>query len=122
VTRACPVCSAPLGPAEDPRGCMTCRGVRLWDSQDRIVAMLDAAVGPLAHWDVKRLLESNGGQPVRKGSLMVWLATDPRTCWGGPGIYGLYRHGLLPRSAGHGIHRDHHDILVPCWRCLPRTE
>jgi hypothetical protein len=90
------VCSAPLGPAEDSRGCLTCRGIRLWDSQDRIVAVLEAADSPLAHWDVKRMLESNGGRPVRKGSLMVWLATDPRTCWGGPGIYGLYRHRLLP--------------------------
>jgi hypothetical protein len=27
---------------------------------------------------------------------MVWLASDARTCWGGPGIYGLYRRGLLP--------------------------
>jgi hypothetical protein len=24
------------------------------------------------------------------------LASDPRFCWAGKGIYGLYRHGLLP--------------------------
>jgi hypothetical protein len=90
------VCSAPLGPAEDSRGCLTCRGIPVWDSRDRIVAVLETANGPLAYWDVKRLLESNGGRPVRKASLMTWLATDSRTCWGGPGIYGLYRHGLLP--------------------------
>lgn len=93
---SCPVCSVPLGPAEDSRGCLTCRGAPLWGTQDRIVAVLETANGPLAYWDVKRLLESNGGRSVRKASLMTWLATDARTCWGGPGIYGLYRHGLLP--------------------------
>jgi hypothetical protein len=93
---SCPVCSAPLGPAEDSRGCLTCRKAPLWGSQDRIVAELETANGPLAYWDVKRLLESNGGRPMPKGRLMVSLANDARTCWGGPGIYGLYRHGLLP--------------------------
>jgi len=63
---------------------------------DRVVAVLENADVPLAHWDVRRLLESNLRRPVHPGSVQVWLNTDPRTCWGGPGIYGLYRHGLLP--------------------------
>ena len=50
---------------------------------------------PLAYWDVKRLLDE-AGHPVNEGSVQVWLSADIRTCWGGPGIYGLYRHGLLP--------------------------
>jgi hypothetical protein len=62
---------------------------------DRVVAVLEETGMPLAHWDVLRLLKRNG-RPVHKGSLLVWLASDARTCWGGPGIYGLYRHGLLP--------------------------
>src|SRR5207244_4068903 len=36
------------------------------------------------------------GYDVHNGSLLVWLGQDSRTCWGGKGIYGLYRHGLLP--------------------------
>lgn len=96
MTGTCPVCSADLGPTEDPRGCFTCLGRRLWNSQDRIVAVLERARGPLAYWDVKRLLEREDRKPVNTRSLVSSLAADTRTCWGGPGIYGLYRHGLLP--------------------------
>jgi hypothetical protein len=99
------MCFASLGPAEDPRGCLTCRGTRLFTNQDRIVAVLERAKDPLAYWDIKRLLDSNGRRPVNKGSVLVWLASDPRTCWGGPGIYGMYRHELLPgvRDLGEAI-------------------
>ena len=92
----CPTCKAELGPAEDPAGCLTCQGRRLATNPDRVVAVLEQSDMPLAHWDVKRLLEANGHGPVNKGSLLVWLSQDARPCWGGPGIYGLYRHGLLP--------------------------
>lgn len=92
----CSHCGAELGPAEDPRGCLTCRGVRLVTNPDKVVAVLEEAQAPLAHWDVRRLLESNGGRRVHPGSLLVWLSNDPRNCWSGRGIYGLYRHGLLP--------------------------
>jgi hypothetical protein len=91
----CRHCRAELGPAEDPAGCLTCRRVRLASNPDRVVAVLESADTPLAHWDVKRLMDHDGRR-TNKASMMVWLSTDPRTCWGGPGIYGLYRHGLLP--------------------------
>jgi hypothetical protein len=92
----CPYCGAELAPTEDPKGCLSCRGASLRTNPDRVVAVLERADVPLAHWDVKRLVDSNGHRPVNRGSLLVWLATDQRACWGGPGIYGLYRHGLLP--------------------------
>jgi hypothetical protein len=58
---------------------------------------------PLGYWDVQRLLASNTGGSVHKGSVLVWLSTDARTCWGGPGIYGLYRHGLVPGVRDLGL-------------------
>jgi hypothetical protein len=93
---ACPYCGAQLGPAESALGCLTCRGGGDGSNQDDIVAVLEHSDIPLPHWDIKRLLDKNRGYPVHNGSLLVWLANDPRACWGGRGIYGLYRHGLLP--------------------------
>jgi len=95
VISRCRHCRAELGPAEDLAGCLTCRHVSLTSNPDRVVAVLETAEAPLAHWDVKRLLDRDGKR-TRTSSLMVWLSSDSRTCWGGPGIYGLYRHGLLP--------------------------
>ena len=92
----CPRCGAELGPAEDPRGCLTCRGIRPSSNRDRVVAVLETSDVPLAYWDVQRMLAGNGDGPVHEGTLLVWRSADDRTCWGGPGIYGLYRHGLIP--------------------------
>lgn len=92
----CRHCRAELGPFEDPAGCLTCRRIRPASNPDRVIAVLESAGTPLAYWDVKRLLDQ-GGRRTNNGSLLVWLSTDQRACWGGPGIYGLYRHGLLPR-------------------------
>jgi hypothetical protein len=39
---------------------------------------------------------------VHGASLLVALSTDSRTCWGGKGVYGLYRHGLLPLTSDLG--------------------
>lgn len=94
--RTCPVCAADLGPSEDTRGCLTCRGVRTKSIATRAVALLERIDQPLPYWDIQRLIEANGGGAIREGSLKVQLATDKRTCWAGPGNYGLFRHGLLP--------------------------
>ncbi len=96
MTVRCRHCRAELGPFEDRAGCLSCRRVRLTSNPDRVIAVLESAKTPLAYWDVKRLLDQ--GEPrANTGSLLVWLSTDQRACWGGPGIYGLYRHGVLPR-------------------------
>lgn len=115
----CPHCRAELGPAENRRGCLICRAARLTTNPDRVVAVLEESRSPLAYWDVKRLLEAQDGRRVHQGSLLVWLSADQRACWGGPGIYGLYRHGLLPfvrdlgavaavflHSLGRGVSQD----------------
>jgi len=91
----CPFCDAELGPGEDPAGCLTCQGRSLRTNPDWAVAMLEEVSGPIAVWDVRRLL-GQAGKHVGPGSLQVWLSADYRTCWAGPSIYGLYRHGLLP--------------------------
>lgn len=93
---ACPHCGALLGPAEDPLGCLSCRGAGSGSNRDDMIEVLEQSEIPLPHWDIKRILDRDRGYSVHNGSLLVWLGQDSRTCWGGKGIYGLYRHGLLP--------------------------
>ena len=92
----CSYCGALLGPAESMYGCLTCRGARDGSNQDDIVAVLERSDVPLPHWDIKRLIDRERRYPIHNGSLLVWVSQDRRACWGGRGIYGLYRHGLLP--------------------------
>lgn len=92
----CPYCAAALGPAESSLGCLTCRAAGSGSNRDDIVEVLEQSEIPLPHWDIKRILDRDRGFAVHNGSLLVWLSQDARTCWGGKGIYGLYRHGLLP--------------------------
>lgn len=98
----CPHCGATLGPAESPHGCLLCQGAALQTNPDRVIGVLEEAGSPIAHWDVRRLLERDAGC-THPGSVQVWLSADPRACWGGPGVYGLYRHGLLPGPRDLGI-------------------
>ncbi len=95
MTARCPSCDAELGPAEDRAGCLTCRKISPVTNPDLVVAVLEKAQVPLAYWDVKRLLDVEGLR-IHNGSLLASLSSDPRACWGGAGIYGLYPHGLLP--------------------------
>lgn len=92
----CPRCDAELGPHEDPRGCVTCQGLPLGAVATRAVAVLETVVTPLRYWDIKRMMEADGGFEVWEQTLKTHLPSDWRTCWAGPGYYGLYRHGLLP--------------------------
>jgi len=91
----CPHCGADLAPSEG-RSCLGCSERTLRSVADRAVRALESAPHPLAHWDIKRLIDQDGRGEVNEGTLKVQLAGDPRTCWAGPGVYGLYRHGLLP--------------------------
>lgn len=91
----CSNCGALLGPAENPLG-LTCRGGGSGSNRDDVIEVLEQSKIPLPHWDIKRILDRDRGYPVHNGSLLVWLGQDGRACWGGKGIYGLYRHGLLP--------------------------
>jgi hypothetical protein len=95
LTHACPSCAAPLGPAESRLGCLSCRGV-VYDGRTQTIAVLERSEVPLPYWDVKRTLARGEAPPVDDATLRTWLASDLRACWSGRGIYGLYRHGLVP--------------------------
>lgn len=100
---SCPHCLSPLGPWEGAAGCQTCNSAVGWSTTDRAVAILETASTPLAYWDVKRSLDRECSGEYRPTTVAQGLADDLRACWGGRGIYGLYRHGLLPgvRDLGH---------------------
>jgi hypothetical protein len=46
--------------------------------------------------DFVRNAERDHQTHFTQGTAVATLTTDPRFCWGGKGIYGLYRHGLMP--------------------------
>jgi hypothetical protein len=60
-----------------------------------LYAVAASAPGPLRVQDFVRLADSQYGHRITAASANVTL-TDPRFCWAGQGIYGLYRHGPLP--------------------------
>lgn len=51
---------------------------------------------PLYRWDIRREVRLQHSLIMHETSLGRSLASDWRACWAGPGLYGLYRHGLLP--------------------------
>lgn len=107
--RKCPTCACDLGPWEDDQ-CLTCSGGFRFSIHDRAIGVLERASQPLAWWDVKRHLDSQNRGRVVDATASQVLADDLRACWSGRGIYGMYRHGLLPgvrdlgRVAGIYIH------------------
>jgi hypothetical protein len=116
--RRCLACKAELGPWEDDE-CRTCSGAYNAAIRDRAISVLETADQPLAWWDVKRHLDREGRwDPVRPATTSQVLADDPRACWAGKGVYGLYRHGLLPglrdlgRAAGVYIHASDKALTV----------
>jgi hypothetical protein len=94
---SCPKCDAVLGPWEDDDGCVGCNTTRRRSLADRAVSALEQVELPIYRWDISRQIQrTDPAVWIHPGSLNTVLATDWRTCWGGPGLYGLYRHGLLP--------------------------
>jgi hypothetical protein len=114
----CPRCASALGPWEDPAGCQTCNDLVGWSTTDRAVALLETASTPLAYWDVKRALDRDWAADHRPATVSQVLADDLRACWGGRGIYGLYRHGLLPgvrdlgRTAAVYVHTSGRQLTI----------
>jgi hypothetical protein len=69
---------------------------------DAGVRVLEREQRPIAVHDVARAIQRDIGKRVPVASLQVALSQDRRFCWAGKGLYGLFRHRLLPgpRSLG----------------------
>src|SRR5262249_50312988 len=93
----CEKCKATLGPWDADDRCLSCEENhwRRWSVSDRAIATLERAKLPLYRWDICREL-GREGHSVNESTMGTSLADDMRACWAGPGLYGLYRHGLLP--------------------------
>jgi hypothetical protein len=91
----CPYCHAALGPYENVAGCLTCRKIRPRTAAERTLAALETAPSPLAYWDIQRLTALQSSRPLADATLQQTLGWR-QFCWAGRGLYGLYRHGLLP--------------------------
>ena len=76
-------------------GCR-CRGPQKATLAEGFYAVLSSARGPLPIHDIVRLANEDHGIAVSHPTATTTLATDPRPCWSGRGVYGLYRHGPLP--------------------------
>lgn len=94
---ACFGCGAAIGPTER-RECPTyrrARGAQLTNG-DMAVFVLEASEGPLSLYDVHRGIRREFGWVPERNSLNATVALDRRCCWAGRGLYGLWRHGLVP--------------------------
>jgi hypothetical protein len=91
------LCSAEHGPWESEPCPASRREQGGWfTNADAAVYVLETGPGPLTVYDIQRGIRREFGWAPSKASLNVSLANDRRCCWGGRGIYGLYRHGLIP--------------------------
>lgn len=93
----CQSCQSALGPWEEA-ACLSCRAhpSRWFSNTLSALWVLEKARRPLSVYDVERGVRRELEKKVLRASLNVSLADDPRFCWAGKGIYGLFRHGLVP--------------------------
>lgn len=97
----CEVCGASMSPWEG-RSCLTCKPhkPRWYSNSDAAVFLLEKERHAVTTYDVERGMRREFGWNVPKASIAAALSMDPRCCWAGRGMYGLYRHGLFsgPRN------------------------
>ena len=93
-TEKCQRCRASLAAWE--RGTCSCTGARSSTNRDVLYAVACSASGPLYARDFVRIAETDFGARLDVTTALATLAPDWRFCWAGQGLYGLYRHGLLP--------------------------
>jgi hypothetical protein len=94
---ACKQCKAERGPWED-EFCPVLRAERGWQLSvaDLAVHVLERSDTPLTIYDINRSIRRDFGIDVEQATLQARISTDRRFCWAGKGLYGLYRHGLIP--------------------------
>lgn len=109
----CAVCGVNLAPAELPH-CFQCGRHRPTTIGDRALIVLEQATSPLSYWDIQRLLDRQlKSRSTNFRSLLGYLSRDLRICWAGKGMYGLYRHGLVPNVRGLGPAAEVHLLAAP---------
>jgi hypothetical protein len=93
----CDQCSAQQGPWEDG-ACPIKRAKQGWflDAADLAVRVLEESNCALTVYDIKRSIRRDFSIDVSQETLQVSISGDRRFCWAGRGLYGLYRHGLIP--------------------------
>jgi hypothetical protein len=95
---SCPRCRQPLS-AWEAGACLTCfqrTPAGRVTTADAAVRVLEREERPIRIYDIARAMERDLDVSVALASVQVALSRDPRVCWGGKGIYGLFRHGLIP--------------------------
>jgi hypothetical protein len=73
-----------------------CNGPRWRTNREILYAIACAAYEPLHARDFVRAAERDFGAHMSTPTANAVLSPDPRFCWAGKGVYGLYRHGPLP--------------------------
>jgi len=93
----CKQCKAERGPWED-ESCPVLRAERGWwlNVPDLAVHVLERSDTPLTIYDIRRSIRRDFGVEVSQATIQVSVSADRRFCWAGRGLYGLYRHGLIP--------------------------
>jgi hypothetical protein len=91
---SCPACNSILAPWE--KGRCSCKDGRWNSSKEVLYAVACTTKQPLYTRDFVRLADAEHGQVIQQSTAAVSLSSDPRFCWAGQGLYGLYRHGPLP--------------------------
>ena len=58
--------------------------------------MLEREERPIRIYDIARAIHRDLGRMTPVSTLQLTVSRDPRFCWAGKGLYGLYRHRLFP--------------------------
>lgn len=93
----CEQCKGERGPWEN-EFCPVRRAKRDWwlSVPDLGVHVLERSETPLSIYDIARSIRRDLGIDVYQPTLQVQVSADRRFCWAGRGLYGLYRHNLIP--------------------------
>lgn len=93
---ACDECHTERGPWEQGECPVQAARHRRLNVPDLAVYVLEKSDAPLTMYDIARSIGRDLDVSVNPATLQVSISTDPRFCWAGKGLYGLYRHGLVP--------------------------
>jgi hypothetical protein len=97
--KLCKECSVELSPWEGAR-CVTHglepRDYAALSVADIAVASLEREGRTLTGYDIARVAERDHARELYLPSLFVTISNDWRFCWAGKGLYGLFRHRLVP--------------------------